>query len=267
MNRNAVASGLELLADGLRPYVIARIEAHQKFLDVRDEIGLWDAQALLVFMWDHWNDLFRQDLSFLERSLVSELREFRNRWAHQDKLDDHDTYRVIDDVERLLKAASSPLASAASQLRQDCLRRLWNNETANVSDQSRLRRMWPWILCGASAVALDTAIIAFGPFPWTWILSALLFLAMMRLASQQAARERRLAHGPRECSGCGRIVYSVSCPYCVPPDVPNLSTESLRSRNADRPPNPLVTGSWRGIQPGRHYNSDSHSGFPGGRRH
>lgn len=61
-----------------------------------------DAQFLLVLMWDHWNQLFRQDLSFVERSLISELRDFRNRWAHQGPMSENDIYRVLDGIERLL---------------------------------------------------------------------------------------------------------------------------------------------------------------------
>ena len=43
----------------------------------------WDTHSLLTVMWDQWNGVFRHKLGFLERSLVSELREYRNRWAHQ----------------------------------------------------------------------------------------------------------------------------------------------------------------------------------------
>jgi hypothetical protein len=34
-------------------------------------------------MWDNWNDVFRNVLGHAERSLVSELRDWRNKWAHQ----------------------------------------------------------------------------------------------------------------------------------------------------------------------------------------
>jgi hypothetical protein len=33
-------------------------------------------------MWDQWNVVFRKTLGNAERSLVSELRDARNRWAH-----------------------------------------------------------------------------------------------------------------------------------------------------------------------------------------
>src|SRR5690606_25906681 len=67
----------------------------------------WDAHSLLTIMWDQWNAVFRTDLSHAERSLVSELREYRNRWAHQQEFDFDDTYRILDSVRRLLENAGA----------------------------------------------------------------------------------------------------------------------------------------------------------------
>lgn len=83
------------------------------------DIQRGDAQFLLVLMWDRWNDLFSDELSFVERSLISALRDFRNRWAHQDHLTEQDAYRVLDDIERLLHAINSDMAPRASELRHD----------------------------------------------------------------------------------------------------------------------------------------------------
>jgi hypothetical protein len=69
-------------------------------------------------------------------------------------------------------------------------------------------------MCGASAFALDAAIISFGKAPWSWLLSMLVFLAMMRIAWRQALRENLHRPGPHECTSCGCIIYTVDCPYC-----------------------------------------------------
>ncbi len=45
--------------DRLRPYVAARVRAVLRDESLAAEIQTWDAQALMVFMWDRWNDLFR----------------------------------------------------------------------------------------------------------------------------------------------------------------------------------------------------------------
>lgn len=41
-----------------------------------------DIQALLVLMWNNWNEVFQSKLGHSGRSYISELRELRNRWAH-----------------------------------------------------------------------------------------------------------------------------------------------------------------------------------------
>ncbi len=82
----------------------------------------WDAQLILTTVWDHWNALFRNSLGHLERSLVSELREFRNQWAHQKSLSFDDAFRVMDSIERLLKALHHhEPADAISQMKKDML--------------------------------------------------------------------------------------------------------------------------------------------------
>ena len=43
----------------------------------------------------------------MERSLVSELREYRNAWAHQEPFSGEDTIRMLDSAQRLLTAVSS----------------------------------------------------------------------------------------------------------------------------------------------------------------
>ena len=46
----------------------------------------------------------------MERSLVSELRENRNAWAHQEPFSGEDTIRMLDSAQRLLTAVSSKQA-------------------------------------------------------------------------------------------------------------------------------------------------------------
>ena len=111
-NHTRVGDGLELLNDGLRPFVEREMKAHYS----KEWTGIvqgvlgnktrgsgdihWDTQALLTVMWDQWNTVFRNTLGPAERSLVSELRDVRNRWAHQDTFNSDDAYRSLDSVER-----------------------------------------------------------------------------------------------------------------------------------------------------------------------
>ena len=70
----------------------------------RGEKGQWDTQKILLVMWDQWNTVFNKTLGHPERSIVSELRETRKNWAHQQTFSGNDTYRALDSVERLLTA-------------------------------------------------------------------------------------------------------------------------------------------------------------------
>ena len=41
-----------------------------------------------------------------ERAYTSELRDFRNTWAHQGQFSTDDTYRMLDTAERLLRRSA-----------------------------------------------------------------------------------------------------------------------------------------------------------------
>ena len=58
-------------------------------------IAQWDTAGLLKLMWETWNDVFKRTLGFAERSLVSELRDVRNKWAHQEPFSSDDADRAL----------------------------------------------------------------------------------------------------------------------------------------------------------------------------
>ena len=62
----------------------------------------WDAAGLLRVMWECWNDVFAKTLGRAERSIVSELSEVRNKWAHQKPL-------LVRAVRRLASDGSDPV--------------------------------------------------------------------------------------------------------------------------------------------------------------
>jgi predicted AAA+ superfamily ATPase len=73
-----------------------------------------------VIVW--WNDVFRRTLGPAERSLVSELRDLRNKWAHQQTFSGDDAYRALDSAGRLLMAVSSPQADEIEKMKMELLR-------------------------------------------------------------------------------------------------------------------------------------------------
>ena len=135
-NHERVGKALELLKIGLGPYVqreiasiykdraeaeVGRILGEDR-LNAKRPITEWDAAVLLRLMWETWHDVFRLTLGHTERSLVSELREQRNRWAHQQAFSSDDTYRALDSAGRLLAAVSAPQAGEIEKIKTELLR-------------------------------------------------------------------------------------------------------------------------------------------------
>src|ERR1700680_1848202 len=135
-NHERVGKGLELLKGGLGPFVDREFKSTYKDravveaarfmgetrLNTQRPIGDWDAAALLKLMWDSWNDIFRKTLGPAERSLLSELRDHRNKWAHQQTFSGDDAYRALDSAGRLLTAVSAPQADEIEKMKMELLR-------------------------------------------------------------------------------------------------------------------------------------------------
>ena len=138
-NFERVGKALELLKDGLAPFVERELKAQHAqrwFEEVKAAVGPsqeslfrneaeppWDAASLLIVMWNQWNVLFRKTLGQAERTLVSELRDVRNRWAHQNPFSSDDADRALDSMARLLTAISAPQADEIGKMKME-LRRL-----------------------------------------------------------------------------------------------------------------------------------------------
>ena len=135
-NHERVGKTLDLLKSGLGSYVEREfknqfrdhaLQEAQRFvtserLDAKRGFESWDAAVLLAAMWGAWNDVFRQTLGQAERTLVSELRGVRNRWAHQEAFTTDDAYRALDSAERLLTAVSAAQAGDVGRMKLELLR-------------------------------------------------------------------------------------------------------------------------------------------------
>jgi hypothetical protein len=97
--------------------------------------SLDDVQFLLKTMWTMWNSVFRKVLGQDERTLVSELRTARNRWAHQEAFSTDDAYRVLDSVQRLLTAVSAEEADELDEQKQELLRIRYDEYSRRKSKQ------------------------------------------------------------------------------------------------------------------------------------
>lgn len=136
-NQERVGKALELLKEGLRPFVERELKAQhaQMWFDqakasVGESLSLfgteaqpkWEIATLLAVMWNQWNVVFRKTLGQAERTLVSELRDVRNKWAHQNPFSGDDTYRALDSASRLLTAVSAPQAAEIEKVKMELLR-------------------------------------------------------------------------------------------------------------------------------------------------
>jgi hypothetical protein len=135
-NHERVGKALDLLNVGLKPFVEREMKAihgdkwtdiaRQSFRDDRNAVVAgkvhWDTLRLLVVMWDQWQVVFKNTLGQAERSLVSELRDARNRWAHQNPFSSDDAYRAIDSVGRLLTAVSAEESAEIEKQKMELLR-------------------------------------------------------------------------------------------------------------------------------------------------
>ena len=149
-NYERVGKALELLREGLKPFVVRELEAkHGKYWvtavtsgwprDIEwsnDDAPSLDAALLLRMLWDQWNLVFNRILGFSERSYVSELREVRNKWAHQEAFSSDDAYRALDSAARLLTAISAPEAGELEKMKQELLRVRFDEQARNEKRRS-----------------------------------------------------------------------------------------------------------------------------------
>jgi hypothetical protein len=139
-NRERIGKGLDLLATGLRPFVERELKSHlgDNWRSVLPDGGrrlkpkpanLDDPQTLLSVLWDQWNVVFRDVLGTNERTLVSELRNVRNQWAHSEQFSSNDAIRALDSIERLLIAVSAAdAATEVGQMRMDVMRSMFDEQ-------------------------------------------------------------------------------------------------------------------------------------------
>ncbi len=142
-NRERVGKALDLLGEGLGPFVEREMKSvhGDRWVEVAwqslhafrssgkpGEINWDDVQTQLKVMWDEWHNVFKKTLGHAERSLVSEIRDARNSWAHQAAFSTDDAYRALDSVGRLLQAVSAEEASEVEKLKVELLRTKFDDQ-------------------------------------------------------------------------------------------------------------------------------------------
>lgn len=112
-----VRKSLDFVREGLKPFVERelknRLGKHWQETAIgqlgirttRDGTPNWDTQALLKAIGhEFWGDVFRMSLQPVDRNYAIELKDVRNKHAHDEAFSNDDAYRAIDTAQRLLEA-------------------------------------------------------------------------------------------------------------------------------------------------------------------
>ncbi len=235
--QDSVTLALDTLTIALRPYVRASLEEvfgdewtevarasfrnDRTYANLPSDINEWDAHALLSVMWDQWNAVFRRHLSLFERSLVAELRAFRNRWAHQRTFSFDDTYRLLDSVQRLLSRIDPDETARLGEIKFDLLRDEFG-EAINAQAREAENRRERWVtafvyfMCGSVFVYLIPTTFDRVLGELRWALTTAVGMCFAYLIYKRV-KQRPVQVGPHECRRCRRIIYGTNCPYCTRP--------------------------------------------------
>jgi predicted AAA+ superfamily ATPase len=151
-NIDQISRGLDLLAEGLEPFIARVLAPHVPqgqdwtwLLASRDAVNgvtgktysRTDPQNQLRVLTERLGSLgfpFGPQLSRAEQNLAGELRGVRDTWAHRGSFSPDDAYRALDTMERLLRAAGAVTqADQVKVIRLDVQRAAYENETRRTA--------------------------------------------------------------------------------------------------------------------------------------
>lgn len=132
-NRERVGRAFEQLAVGLGSYIDRRMRlvAGEGWIEpfaararppITGPVSLGDPSFQLRVLTEAWDGAFRSELTKADRNLVFELRDVRNRWAHNESFTADDAYRALDSIERLLTSVDAPEATAVGTAKEELIR-------------------------------------------------------------------------------------------------------------------------------------------------
>ena len=172
-----MGGAMGLLREGLAPFVARQVGPSARLAGrIKDfvksnralegkRIDHWDVAPLLKFMQYMWNDVFRHVLGRSERAFVTELQDWRNKWAHQEPFSTADMDRALDSAARLLRAIDAEAQAVEVAALKDRLFKPgrtpdpWPNLPAPPSPQSNPRH-------GSQADAIRQYAMANHVAPW-----------------------------------------------------------------------------------------------------
>lgn len=138
-NADRIGRALDLCRDGLRPKCEATWEAfygddwlatvNGMLHNPQRDPSTNDIAFILNCVKATWNQVFGQGFGPSVRSLVFEVADARNLWAHQEPISSDDALNYLDSMERLLREfGDNEHRSAIKQLRRDLMRQMFSEE-------------------------------------------------------------------------------------------------------------------------------------------
>ena len=136
-NRDRIGRAIEILSGALEPWIAVAVAPKVPAGSTWTDLLAWkdgrpdrtyepsDPQCQLRIITERIGNLgflFSGILSRGEQNLAGELREVRNKWAHNSPFSMDDTYRALDTAERLLRAINAPAeADQVRAMKRDAL--------------------------------------------------------------------------------------------------------------------------------------------------
>lgn len=136
-NRDRIGRAIEILSGALEPWIAVTVAPKLPAASTWTDLLAWkdgrpdrtyepsDPQSQLRIITERIGNLgflFSGILSRGEQNLAGELREVRNKWAHNSPFSMDDTYRALDTAERLLRAINAPAeADQVRAMKRDAL--------------------------------------------------------------------------------------------------------------------------------------------------
>ena len=137
-NRDRVGKALEQLGQAFGPYIDRRMSkssptgGHWKatYSDVNVD---QDASAQINVVLDNWQPCFGTNLRTTGRNLIGEVRDWRNKWAHNEPFSHDDAYRALDTIERLLTVIDAPEATEVGAAKSELMRQRLDAEAKKAT--------------------------------------------------------------------------------------------------------------------------------------
>ena len=146
-----------------------------------------------------------------ERSLVSELRDLRNKWAHQQTFSSDDAYRALDSAGRLLTAVSAPQSDEIEKMKMELLRLRFDEQVRTEKRKS-------------AGTAIESRHHPATLKPWREVVTPHKDVASGRYQQAEFAADLwqvHLGEGTDEYQEAGRV---------LPPDLPHREPQAYARR-------------------------------------